>query len=689
MRSSIAIVIVASALGSAAQPAQRQPIPDALSQAKAEKTIKEIFAADYAMKKPTDQVELARKLLRVAEETADDPVGQYVMLREACALAARNGSIDLASAAAAVWVKRFAISPSSAKLHLLKAIDLAPVTPAIAKSVFELATVATDEAVQEDEYPRAAEILKLSEGFLLRAKEAEHKAILAARAEEVDMIRQEFVRIKPALEKLAAMPENADLCESAGRFFCFFKGNWTRGLPLLAKAKDEALKQLAVKDVGSPMEASDRLSLAEAWWKFGDPLPNPQRAEVRLRAGMWYKQASPGLAGLTKLRVDKRIAEIDALAAVRMISARRSGSVDGKSEIAVVSDASPTNVPAAFQCRLRPNRAKLLDEGGGTSDSEAAVAKGLLWLARVQSADGRWKLDGNFPDKGLANDAAGAALGVLPFLATGFTHRAAKDNPYERPVDKAIKYLVGIQDKKTGAFTRDMYAHALCTMAICEAFALSQDFALKKPAQKAIDFIVGAQHSAGGWRYQPGQAGDTSVTVWQIMALKSGLTAGLDVPAGTLRKAQNYLDGVLEANTEGYGYINPTPTPTMSAVSLLCRQYLQGWGPQNLRMIKGIDNYIKPNYPKIDRKDIYYYYYATQVMHRFGGLDWKAWNTKMRDLLVNSQDKDNANLATLGSWSPAGDTWGRTGGRLMQTSLSLLSLEVYYRYPMSDATDRK
>ena len=225
-----------------------------------------------------------------------------------------------------------------------------------------------------------------------------------------------------------------------------------------------------------------------------------------------------------------------------------------------------------------------------------------------------------------------------------------------------------------------MYAHGICTIAMCEAFGLSQDYGLKRPAQKAIDYIVSAQHSGGGWRYQPGQAGDTSVTGWQVMALKSGLMAGLDVPPAALRKAQNYLDGCVEPATEGYGYLGATPTPTMSAVSLLCRQYLQGWGPQNLRMIKGIDNHIKPNSPKADRKDIYYYYYATQVMHHFGGTDWKAWNVKMRDQLVAEQAKNEADLTTWGSWSPQGDTWGRTGGRLMQTSLSLLTLEVYYRY---------
>jgi hypothetical protein len=341
-------------------------------------------------------------------------------------------------------------------------------------------------------------------------------------------------------------------------------------------------------------------------------------------------------------------------------------------------------VPLAgsFYGRSGATREKSLREGGGTGASEAAVAKGLGWLARMQEPDGRWKLDGKFPDKGNANDAAGTALGLLPFLGAGKTHKITKDNPYDKGIAKALDYLIAIQDKKTGAFNRDMYAHGLCTIAICEAFGLSQDYNLRKPAQEAIKFIVSAQHSAGGWRYSPGAVGDTSVTGWQIMALKSGLMAGLDVPPATLRKAQSYLENqVLHKETEGYGYLEGVnATPTLTAVALLCRQYLQGWGPQNLRMIKAVDTYIKPNYPKAEMKNSYYYYYATQVMHHFGGDDWKAWNLKNRELLVKTQNDDRTRPEVWGSWSPQGDQWGQAGGRLMVTSLNLLSLEVYYRY---------
>jgi hypothetical protein len=114
----------------------------------------------------------------------------------------------------------------------------------------------------------------------------------------------------------------------------------------------------------------------------------------------------------------------------------------------------------------------------------------------------------------------------------------------------------------------------------------------------------------------------------------------------------------------------------MTAVALLCRQYMENWGPANPQMQKAIANYIDKNRPPI--QDCYYYYYATQVMHHFGGSDWKKWNDVMREYLIQKQV--TAKGTNEGSWDPAGDPWGAHGGRLMVTSLNLLTLEVYYRY---------
>ncbi len=341
-----------------------------------------------------------------------------------------------------------------------------------------------------------------------------------------------------------------------------------------------------------------------------------------------------------------------------------------------------------FYGRSGSTREKALREGGGTKETEAAVARGLKWLSRQQiqggPRDGAWPLDNpRFKDRGHRNDIAGTAFGLLPFLGAGFTHKKARnspENPYERNILTGLAFLVRTQDKRTGNFGGGMYAHALATIALCEAYGLSQDPWLRRPAQMAVDYLVRAQHVAGGWRYEPRQRGDMSVTGWVVMALKSAQMANLAVPEPTMRKAVSFVNACCDTGREGYGYTGPAASPTMSAVGLLCRQYLQNWGSQNLRMIKGVENNIE-SLPPGAAKNMYYYYYASQVMHHFGGENWAKWNDKMRRVLLDTQIKEaGGGSDAVGSWPSAGDAHGGPGGRLMITSLSILTLEVYYRH---------
>src|SRR5262249_9130141 len=143
----------------------------------------------------------------------------------------------------------------------------------------------------------------------------------------------------------------------------------------------------------------------------------------------------------------------------------------------------------------------------------------------------------NTSGKGGKHDTAGAAFGLLPFLAAGITHKSsgrAQDDQYVKTVQRALSYLINKQGKDR-AFPGTLYEHGLATLAMCEAFGLTADPQLKGPAQAALNFIAHAQDpNGGGWRYHPREPGDTSVVGWQVMALKSGQMAGLNVPSATL-----------------------------------------------------------------------------------------------------------------------------------------------------------
>jgi len=361
------------------------------------------------------------------------------------------------------------------------------------------------------------------------------------------------------------------------------------------------------------------------------------------------------------------------------------------------------SVPGGFGARLASGatRERMVLEGGGNGPSEAAVARGLEWLALHQAPDGRWALDGftshardkygpggkpftcNCQGSGQKNDIAGTAFGVLPFLAAGITHKPIvadkkQQRDYTKTVEGALKFLMAKQDKSNGSLG-GMYEHGLATIALCEAYGLTSDPGLKASAQKAVNYIVYAQHDAGGWRYGPKQAGDTSVTGWEVMALKSGQMAGLSVPKPTIDGATKYLNSCMSLTDYGYGYTGVGSTPTMSAVGLLCRQYL-GWSPRKPELRNGVEKNVVPAPPAVN--NMYYSYYATQVMHHMGGEHWAKWNPPMRDALVKAQDQGNdvRRAHQRGSWDPKSDGHGGAWGRVGQTSLSLLTLEVYYRH---------
>jgi hypothetical protein len=338
-------------------------------------------------------------------------------------------------------------------------------------------------------------------------------------------------------------------------------------------------------------------------------------------------------------------------------------------------------------------RKAMLAQHGGTKHTERAVTAALIWLARHQNYDGSWSLSGYTQkcfDKtctGIGRehvDAGATALGLLPFLAAGQTHKTK--GRYRETVDKAVHWLVAHQ-KPDGDLSpgepQKMYSQGLATIALCEAYGLTGDKQVGIAAQGGVNYIMAAQNKTdGGWRYNPGDAGDTSVVGWEMMALKSAHMAGLNIGSGSTSPFPNiskWLDSVGVANGSQYCYQPGTgPSTPQSAVGLLCRQYL-GAKKDNAMLTEGT-KYLMGHLPDDASKNIYYWYYATQVLHNMGGYEWDTWNRKMRDLLVRTQNKDTE-ACSNGSWDPKNDAWGdKHAGRLYQTSLSTLTLEIYYRY---------
>lgn len=334
------------------------------------------------------------------------------------------------------------------------------------------------------------------------------------------------------------------------------------------------------------------------------------------------------------------------------------------------------------------SRGKLLAAAGGSPETEDAVRRALGWLAAHQLEDGSWHFDhtsascpGLCRNPGMHASTTGAtAISLLAFLGNGHTHLVGE---HKDVVKKGLYYLTSrmITTPEGGDFREGtMYAHGLAAIALCEAFAMTKDRSLEPYAQAAINYIGVAQHEKGGWRYDPLEPGDTTVTGWQVMALKSAQMAYLRLPKGSMEKAIKFLDSVEFDRGAQYRYMPHRKTnPTLSSIGLLLRMYT-GWEKTHPGLKQGI-KLLDRHGPH--RDNMYFNYYATQVMHHWGDDEWIRWNYALKEILLATQEREGHES---GSWFCNGGL-GVVGGRLYNTALGALTLEVYYRHLPIYGTD--
>ena len=345
---------------------------------------------------------------------------------------------------------------------------------------------------------------------------------------------------------------------------------------------------------------------------------------------------------------------------------------------------------AAINNRSTEGRQQMLEKFGGSAATESAVQRSLEWLVSIQHRDGWW----DFPNVGDAgnpgkmnNPIGGTAYALLPFLAAGHSHR---EGSYKRQVKAGLDYLTRIGFSAPAGYdlrgvlnkgdsdkepNEAYYVHGAATLVLCEAYGMTRDRRLKKAAEGAISFLLNSQDPVGGgWRYLPQQPGSTSVTAIQVMALVAAQKAKLKVPKRTLDRVKHYLDSVQVDGEGRYAYRaeKKTFTGSATAMALLCRMYL-GWGRGDGDMRDGVAILDKAG----PYDNLYTTYFATQVMRNWGGDKWTRWNEQMRQLLVDTQVSEGPGK---GSWKPRTGQHKEQGGRLLETSLATLTLEVYYRY---------
>jgi squalene cyclase len=278
-----------------------------------------------------------------------------------------------------------------------------------------------------------------------------------------------------------------------------------------------------------------------------------------------------------------------------------------------------------------------------TPQTQAAIDRGLEWLAARQQSDGAF-------GSGLMyrGNVAVTALSGMAFLSAGNTPGRGK---YGKQVEGAVEYILK-HTKSNGYIINErykshgpMYGHGFATLFLAEVYGMSPDERLREALQKAVKLIVDTQNDDGGWRYDPEpRVADISVTVCQMMALRAARNAGIHVPKSTVDLCVDYVKRC--QNVDGgfrYQLVGRPDSVFPRSAAGMVALYNAGLfeGPE---INRGLD-YLMRSLPRgqffrYESHYFYGHYYAVQAMWHAGGRYWEEWYPAIRDELLGEQNAD-------------------------------------------------
>jgi len=296
-----------------------------------------------------------------------------------------------------------------------------------------------------------------------------------------------------------------------------------------------------------------------------------------------------------------------------------------------------------------------------TPATRQAIQRGLAHLATLQADDGSFGADRYGRHVGIT------AIAGLAFMADGHVPGRGDYGPV---VQGALNFVVS-SATESGLIAADtshgpMYGHGYATLFLGEVYGMTGDPRVREVLIKAVRLIIDTQNHEGGWRYHPRPLdADLSVTITQIMALRSARNAGVSVPKETIERAVTYVRQCQNTADGGFRYMlsGGSSAYPRSAAGVASLQYAGVY--EDAAVTSGLEYLRKASRTMGAQGGGHYHYghyYAAQAMFLAGGHYWAEWYPRMRDELIERQQES-------GSWtSNHGETYG--------TSMSLLVLQI-------------
>ena len=319
--------------------------------------------------------------------------------------------------------------------------------------------------------------------------------------------------------------------------------------------------------------------------------------------------------------------------------------------------------PIVFGAENKPAKNEI------TPEMTRSVERGLAYLASSQNDDG------SFGRGRYGRHVGIASLAALAFMADGNLPGRGR---YGEQVTRALEFVLANKSESgllaAESTTGPMYGHGFATLFLGEIYGMNpNDSRVRDALVRAIDLILNSQNDEGGWRYNPvPYDADVSVTICQVMAMRSARNAGIKIPKDTIDRAVRYVRDCQNADG-GFRYMRQPgssawPRAAAGVASLFyAGVYEDDSIERGLEYLSSNSMIANTGGPQMQAHYFYGQYYATQAMYLAGGDRWEQWWSRVRDELIAMQSDD-------GSWID------HQAGESYATAMALIVLQMPNRY---------
>jgi hypothetical protein len=295
------------------------PLPDREARTKFRKLFEEVFAAQLKDRSPASRRKFAQQMLAEAAKLAGGSPDHFVLVTGALQAASEGQNLRLCFLAAKMLSQNYEVDELATEVDTATKSLASSTTGFFTVGNIELLLSLGDQLAARDDFSTISRVESLLQRGISAISDPELATEVKNHIRDMATLRELSAKMASAQAKLKASPSDPATNLLVGSYLCFQRGQWEKGLPLLAKSSDADLKSCASIEAAQPTAPDDILKLADRWYGIATKLAARDRPGAMLHAAVLYSTALPNLTGLQKLAIEKRLSEMPPLRRLRRV----------------------------------------------------------------------------------------------------------------------------------------------------------------------------------------------------------------------------------------------------------------------------------------------------------------------------------------------------------------------------------